>query len=161
MIPRTFWRYLVESCAIPANTRRSTNVVLMLAHRLRRWANIKTSLVERLVFAGIYMPPHISVSPEHKELHKDKLPIRAYTAWESFHVHARARRIPVIHHMTSRTMWPNVISMLGQRLWHRPSLCPLMGECGDLRGCWDRFIKPFGFYGVRRYGTLQIPSNWF
>ena len=31
------------------NTKRSPNVVLMLAHRLRRWTNIKTTLVDRLV----------------------------------------------------------------------------------------------------------------
>ena len=36
----------------PANTRNSPNVVLMLAHRLRRWPNIKTALGESLVFAG-------------------------------------------------------------------------------------------------------------
>ena len=36
----------------PANTRRWTNVGLMLAHRLRRWANIKPTLIQRLVFAG-------------------------------------------------------------------------------------------------------------
>ena len=37
----------------PANTRRSPNVVTMLAHRLRRWANIVTTLGERLTFHGI------------------------------------------------------------------------------------------------------------
>ena len=31
-------------------TRRRTNVVLMLAHRLRRWSNNKTTLVRRPVF---------------------------------------------------------------------------------------------------------------
>ena len=29
----------------PAHTRRQTNAVLMLGHRLRRWPNIKTTLV--------------------------------------------------------------------------------------------------------------------
>ena len=32
--------------------RRRTNDVSMLAHRLRRRTNIKTALVQRLVFAG-------------------------------------------------------------------------------------------------------------
>ena len=32
-----------------ANTRRSPNVELMLAHRLRRWASIAPALDERLV----------------------------------------------------------------------------------------------------------------
>ena len=32
----------------PANTRRVTNVGLKLAHRLRRWANIKPTLARRL-----------------------------------------------------------------------------------------------------------------
>ena len=35
-----------------AYTRRCTNVVLMLAHRLRRRHNIKTTLVQRLVLAA-------------------------------------------------------------------------------------------------------------
>ena len=33
-------------------TRHRPNVVLMLAHRLRRWTNIKTTLGQRIVFAG-------------------------------------------------------------------------------------------------------------
>ena len=41
-----------ESGSYPANTRHWTNAVLMLSHRLRRWANIKTALVQCLVFAG-------------------------------------------------------------------------------------------------------------
>ena len=41
----------------PANTRRSANVVLMLVRRRRRWANIETTLDERLVFAAyVYAP---------------------------------------------------------------------------------------------------------
>ena len=36
----------------PANTIRWTNIGLMLAHRLRLWANINPTLVQRLVFAG-------------------------------------------------------------------------------------------------------------
>ena len=38
----------------PANTRRSPNAGTMLAHRLRRWANIVPTLGERPVFAGHY-----------------------------------------------------------------------------------------------------------
>ena len=38
---------------IPTNTRRSTNVGLLFAHRLRRRPNGKPTLIERLVFAGI------------------------------------------------------------------------------------------------------------
>ena len=37
----------------PTNTRHSTNVALMLAHRLRLWANIKSTLVQRLVLTGM------------------------------------------------------------------------------------------------------------
>ena len=36
----------------PANTTRWTNADLMLGQRRRRWTNIKTALVQRLVFAG-------------------------------------------------------------------------------------------------------------
>ena len=37
---------------IPANTGCSTNVVVMLGQRPRRWAIIKSALVKRVVFAG-------------------------------------------------------------------------------------------------------------
>ena len=43
------------SPANPAYTGRLTNVVLMLVQRRRRWPNIKTTLVKRPVFAGIYI----------------------------------------------------------------------------------------------------------
>ena len=39
---------------IPMNTRHPPNVGLILAHRLRRWANINPTLGGCLVFAGIY-----------------------------------------------------------------------------------------------------------
>ena len=44
-------RLLSTSESNPANTRHWPNVVLMLARRLRRRPNIKTTLDERLVFA--------------------------------------------------------------------------------------------------------------
>ena len=37
----------------PANTRRLPNAGLMLAHRLKCWANISPAFARRLVFAGI------------------------------------------------------------------------------------------------------------
>ena len=40
----------------PANTRRWINVGLILARRLRRRPNIKTTLDQRLVFAGSGTP---------------------------------------------------------------------------------------------------------
>ena len=44
----------IRAChiALPAHTRLWTNVVLMLAQRRRRWANIKTTLVQSLVCVG-------------------------------------------------------------------------------------------------------------
>ena len=43
---------MVKSEATPAKTRRrSSNVVLLLGERRRRWLNIKTTLGERLWFA--------------------------------------------------------------------------------------------------------------
>ena len=36
----------------PANTKRWINVDLLSAHRLRRWTNIKSTLVPSIVFAG-------------------------------------------------------------------------------------------------------------
>ena len=39
----------------PENTRHCTNVGTMLARRLRRRPNIETTLVQCLVFAGIYV----------------------------------------------------------------------------------------------------------
>ena len=37
----------------PADTRRSPDVDLMLGHRLRRWPNTKSTLVQRVLSAGI------------------------------------------------------------------------------------------------------------
>ena len=39
----------------PANTRRWINVGLMLAQRLRRWTNIKPTMVHGIVFTGRYI----------------------------------------------------------------------------------------------------------
>ena len=42
---------------ITAIARRSINVFLMLAHRLRRWPNTKMTLDERLEFAVMGLRP--------------------------------------------------------------------------------------------------------
>ena len=39
-------------CTNPASTTLWPNAVVMLAHRLRRWPNITTTLGQRLLFAG-------------------------------------------------------------------------------------------------------------
>ena len=39
-------------CNNPVNTRHSINVVLMLGQRRRRWANIKTTLIECVMLTG-------------------------------------------------------------------------------------------------------------
>ena len=49
----------------PANTRRWTNVGLMLGQRRRRWANIKPTLVQRLVLAGEYKKKDRNSNPRH------------------------------------------------------------------------------------------------
>ena len=46
------WHTLTVVTGTRANTTPSTNVGLMLAQRRRRWANIKPTLDQRLVFAG-------------------------------------------------------------------------------------------------------------
>ena len=46
------------SCNIPAHTRRWTNGDLMLAHRLRLWTNIKSTLFQRIVLAGMLKSVH-------------------------------------------------------------------------------------------------------
>ena len=38
---------------VPANTSHWTNADLLLVQRRRRWANIKSTLVQRLVFSGV------------------------------------------------------------------------------------------------------------
>ena len=43
---------IARNYSTPANTRRWSNVGLMLAQRLRRWSNISPTLGQRLVFAG-------------------------------------------------------------------------------------------------------------
>ena len=61
------WRRLVSICVtvqfelwpimqIPESTRHCPNVVLMLAHRLRRWTNFTPTLGQCLVFAGTGRP---------------------------------------------------------------------------------------------------------
>ena len=40
---------------IPFDSQRRPDVGLMLAHRLRRWTNIKPTLGQRLVFAGFFI----------------------------------------------------------------------------------------------------------
>ena len=42
--------YIIRSWS--AKRRRLTNAYLILAHRLRRWANIKLELVDRMAFVG-------------------------------------------------------------------------------------------------------------
>ena len=42
-----------QDITVPANTTRWNNDVLKLGQRLRRWPNIKTSLFQRVVFAGV------------------------------------------------------------------------------------------------------------
>ena len=44
--------------------RHSTNVILMLVHRLRHWHNIKTILVDHLMFADLIYAYH-SESCDH------------------------------------------------------------------------------------------------
>ena len=44
-----------SACGLPANTRRSPNVGLMLARRLRRRTNINPTLDEGLLFAGLWV----------------------------------------------------------------------------------------------------------
>ena len=46
-------------CDVLASTRRWPNVVLMLAHRLRRWASIKPTLGQRLVLSGVPCPEDV------------------------------------------------------------------------------------------------------
>ena len=45
------YKYILNG--FPANTTRWNNDVSMLAQRLRRWPNIKTSLFQPVVFAGL------------------------------------------------------------------------------------------------------------
>ena len=45
------------ACPFSANTRHWTNVGLMLGQRRRRWANIKPTLVQWVVFAGFVGQP--------------------------------------------------------------------------------------------------------
>ena len=40
----------------PAGTRRRISVGLTLVHRLRRWTNVKPTLIRRLVSAGLWCP---------------------------------------------------------------------------------------------------------
>ena len=47
------YRAYTSKTTFPANTKRSPNAGLMLAHYLRRWTNISPALGQRLVFTGL------------------------------------------------------------------------------------------------------------
>ena len=49
-----------------ANTTRWNDNALLLAQRLRRWPNIKTSSVQRVVFAGELLLLHKEENTAHK-----------------------------------------------------------------------------------------------
>ena len=51
---QTVAQYYDNIESFPADTKRWPNVVLMLYHSLRRWPNIKTTLGQRLVSAGLW-----------------------------------------------------------------------------------------------------------
>ena len=44
---------MYHCCAIPSNTRRWSDVAVMLGRRLRRWPNITATLDQRLAFGGM------------------------------------------------------------------------------------------------------------
>ena len=51
----------------PSNTRRCSSVDLMMGQRRRRWTNIKSALVQRLVFAILFQHhPKAGSSSRHK-----------------------------------------------------------------------------------------------
>ena len=60
----------VSQVPSPANTTRWSNDVLMLGQRRRRWANIKTSFFQRVVFTGMGLPEIADISWPLTELSK-------------------------------------------------------------------------------------------
>ena len=46
---------------VKANTSRRSIVVLLLVHRLRRWPSIKTTMAQRLAFAGVLIIPDAGI----------------------------------------------------------------------------------------------------
>ena len=56
---------LLEYVYISENSRRWNNADLMLVQRLKRWTNIKSTLFQRLVFAGCVMyEQHVLMSSQ-------------------------------------------------------------------------------------------------
>ena len=55
------FRNKLTSNLVPTNTRHWYNVVLMLVQRLRRWPNIKTTLVKGIVFSGSHFSLPLSL----------------------------------------------------------------------------------------------------
>ena len=63
-----------------ASTRRWTNVVLMLGQSRRRWPSIKTTLVQRLLLAGMLFVCRTAGSQGHRN------PAGSWR-WQSFQLH--------------------------------------------------------------------------
>ena len=101
-----------SSGVFPANTSHSTNVAVMLVHHLRRWPNITATFVEYLVFAGI-------------GLAQQKLTQCCFIIGQ-----------------TSTRRWPNIRTVLDQRLVIAPGL-PKRRICHVPAGtfCWDDVSK--------------------
>ena len=98
----TCWLTLITDP--PAKTRRWPRVVLMLAHRLRRWANFKTTLGQCLMFDG-------------------PLP----------HAHAASNQA-ITHIPANMARSLNVGLLLGQRRRRWTNNEPALGQCLVLTG---------------------------
>ena len=84
--------------------RHRTNSVLMLGHRLRRWPNIKTVLVQRLVFAE-----------EPDQIHTITA---SYNMWTYWHRHGRSCEGG--HLYSARRVCPRSANRKPRELWvHR------------------------------------------
>ena len=138
-------------CA-PANTRHSANAVWILDHRLRRWPNIKTTLIQCLVFAGTVLG-HITESFEFLFL------LIIYKHWFSYPWCLISVCLYPTYPTNTRK-WNNFGLMLVHRLRRWPNNKPTLAQFVSAEMCKGTTIKnPGGGGGVFGAGKLFI-STW-
>ena len=106
----------------PANTRRWTNVGLMLGQRRRRWANINTTLVQCLVFAGIshYQPVLVNTTQQTRYWTRS-IKAMLHSCWATF---------PTLNHnwlnvWSISLVWCIVFAHLHRDVSQRYTVCQL------------------------------------
>ena len=87
-------------CPIPANTGRLTNIVLMLAHFLRRWSNIKTN---SNIFRHLKLETALAIPASNDEKYNNIEAIQQDKGW-GWNVKCKGIRI-MMNDTRHQTQW--------------------------------------------------------